>query len=181
MIIHHDPRDGVALAAFKSEWWPASRRNSGRLQIGTPGRLRRNTQVSKSDKLIEDAQRDWAALGQERLQIAPLARFRPGAPVTLSEGVLFTTYATLRSEERHGKASRLQQIVAWLGRGFDGVIVFDEAHAMANAAGDTGERGDKAKPTPGHKIYPYLLRGMTIDRPNQVWAMDITYVPSRRA
>src|SRR3954465_9301306 len=46
MIIHHDPRDGVALAAFKSEWWPASRRNSGRLQIGTPGRLRRNTHVS---------------------------------------------------------------------------------------------------------------------------------------
>ena len=94
--------------------------------------------------LIEDAQRDWAALGQERLQIVPLARFRQGAPVTLSEGVLFTTYATLRSEERHGKASRLQQIVDWLGRGFDGVIVFDEAHAMANAAGDKGERGDKA-------------------------------------
>ena len=45
MIIHHDPRDGVALAAFKSEWWPASRRNSGRLQIGTPGRLRRNTHL----------------------------------------------------------------------------------------------------------------------------------------
>jgi hypothetical protein len=47
MIIHPDPRDGVALAAFKSEWWPASRRNSGRLQIGTPGRLRRNTQTRK--------------------------------------------------------------------------------------------------------------------------------------
>src|SRR5215212_4447093 len=45
MIIHHDPRDGVALAAFKSDRWPASRRNSGRLQIGTPGRLRRNTQA----------------------------------------------------------------------------------------------------------------------------------------
>src|SRR4051812_1854716 len=105
---------------------------------------RRALWVSKSDKLIEDAQRDWAALGQERLQIVPLARFRSGAPVTLSEGVLFTTYATLRSEERHGKASRLQQIVDWLGRGFDGVIVFDEAHAMANAAGDKGERGDKA-------------------------------------
>ena len=37
-----------------------------------------------------------------------------------------------------------------------------------------------SKPTPGHKIYPYLLRGMTIDRPNQVWAMDITDVPMAR-
>ena len=36
------------------------------------------------------------------------------------------------------------------------------------------------KPAPGHKIYPYLLRGMTITRPNQVWAMDITYIPMAR-
>ena len=35
-------------------------------------------------------------------------------------------------------------------------------------------------PEPGHKIYPYLLRGMEITRPNQVWAMDITYVPMAR-
>jgi putative transposase len=34
-----------------------------------------------------------------------------------------------------------------------------------------------SKPAPGHKIFPYLLRGMTIERPNQVWAMDITYIP----
>jgi putative transposase len=33
------------------------------------------------------------------------------------------------------------------------------------------------KPEPGHKIYPYLLRGKEITRPNQVWAMDITYIP----
>jgi len=33
------------------------------------------------------------------------------------------------------------------------------------------------KPEPGHKIYPYLLRGVEVTRPNQVWAMDITYVP----
>jgi putative transposase len=36
------------------------------------------------------------------------------------------------------------------------------------------------KPEPGHKIYPYLLPGMEIVRPNQVWAMDITYIPMAR-
>ena len=41
-------------------------------------------------------------------------------------------------------------------------------------------RPNTSKPTPGHKIYPYLLRGVTIDRPNQVWATDISYIPMRR-
>jgi putative transposase len=36
------------------------------------------------------------------------------------------------------------------------------------------------KPEPGHKIYPYLLRGKEITLPNQVWAMDITYIPMAR-
>jgi putative transposase len=36
------------------------------------------------------------------------------------------------------------------------------------------------KPEPGHKIFPYLLRGIEITRPNQVWAMDITYIPMAR-
>jgi putative transposase len=36
------------------------------------------------------------------------------------------------------------------------------------------------KPEPGHKIYPYLLRAMEVTRPNQVWAMDITYIPMAR-
>ena len=36
------------------------------------------------------------------------------------------------------------------------------------------------KPEPGHKIHPYLLRGMTITRPDHVWAMDITYIPMAR-
>ena len=37
-----------------------------------------------------------------------------------------------------------------------------------------------SKPAPGHKIYPYLLRKLPITRPNQVWAMDITYIPMAR-
>lgn len=38
-------------------------------------------------------------------------------------------------------------------------------------------RPNTSKPTPGHKIYPYLLRKVKVERPNQVWAMDLTYVP----
>ncbi|MBB1092118.1 strawberry notch family protein [Rhodopseudomonas palustris] len=107
--------------------------------------------ISKSDKLIEDAQRDWSALGQERLLVTPLSRFRQGAPIRLEQGILFTTYATLRSDVRDDKISRVKQIVEWLsadagsepGAGFDGVIIFDESHAMQNAAGGKGERGDQ--------------------------------------
>lgn len=99
--------------------------------------------VSRSDTLLEDAQRDWSALGQERLLITPQSRFKQGSRIPLAHGILFTTYATLRSSEREGKASRLRQITDWLGNGFDGVIIFDEAHAMGNAASTTGERGAK--------------------------------------
>ena len=105
---------------------------------------RRAIWVSKSDKLIEDAQRDWSALGMERLLVTPLSRFRQGTPIRLSEGILFTTYATLRSDERGEKVSRVKQIVEWLGSDFDGAIIFDESHAMQNAAGGKGERGDQA-------------------------------------
>ncbi|MBY5735279.1 methylase [Rhizobium leguminosarum] len=105
---------------------------------------RRHVWISKSDKLIEDAQRDWSALGQEKLLVTPLSRFRQGKPINLKEGILFTTFATLRSDEREGKRSRVQQIVDWLGADFEGVIVFDEGHALANAAGGKTERGDKA-------------------------------------
>jgi protein strawberry notch len=98
--------------------------------------------ISKSDKLLEDAQRDWSALGQERLLVTPLSRFAQGRDIPLAEGILFTTYATLRSDECGAKKSRVDQIVDWLGADFDGVILFDESHAMANAAGSKGERGD---------------------------------------
>ena len=99
--------------------------------------------VSKSDKLIEDALRDWTAVDGHASQIVPLSRFRQGADILLPEGIVFTTYATLRTQERGGKASRVKQLVDWLGPDFDGVIVFDEAHAMANAAGSKSELGEK--------------------------------------
>jgi putative transposase len=41
-------------------------------------------------------------------------------------------------------------------------------------------RPNTSKPSPGHKIYPYLLRGVAVEKANQVWAMDITYIPMAR-
>lgn len=104
---------------------------------------RRAVWLSKSDKLIEDAVRDWTAIGGAKSDIVPLSKFRQGSDIKLDEGILFVTYATLRTAARQDKTSRLDQLVEWLGRDFDGVIAFDEAHAMANAAGDKGERGQK--------------------------------------
>ena len=106
--------------------------------------------LSQSDKLLEDARRDWCAIGGREDDVIPLGKVRQGADIPHTEGILFTTYATLRSPARQGKRSRLDQIVAWLAGGEDhdqrhayqGCIVFDEAHAMANAAGSKGSRGE---------------------------------------
>ena len=108
--------------------------------------------LSQSDKLVEDARRDWTALGGRDDDVIPLGKFRQGAEIPMHEGILFATYATLRSPARQGKPSRLDQIVAWLAgsldeddrHAFDGAILFDEAHAMANAAGSKGNRGEVA-------------------------------------
>ncbi len=150
-IVSAAPDDAENAVRFRRGWFLGDGTGAGKgrqvagilLDNWLRGR-RRAVWVSKSDKLLEDAQRDWSALGQERLLVTPLSRFRQGTAIQLDEGILFTTYATIRSQEREGKASRVQQIVDWLGKDFDGVIVFDEAHAMANAAGGKTERGDQA-------------------------------------
>jgi predicted RNA methylase len=150
-VVSAAPHDAENAVRFRRGWFLGDGTGAGKgrqvagilLDNWLKGR-RRAVWVSKSDKLIEDAQRDWSALGQERLFIVPLARFRQGTPIRLSQGILFTTYATLRSDAREEKVSRVRQIVDWLGRDFDGVIVFDEGHAMQNAAGQQSERGDEA-------------------------------------
>ncbi|GAY20170.1 strawberry notch-like NTP hydrolase domain-containing protein [Sphingobium fuliginis] len=150
-VVTAAPEDAEDTVKFRRGWFLGDGTGAGKgrqvagiiLDNWLKGR-RRAAWISVSDRLLEDAQRDWSALGQERLLVTPLSRFRQGTDIRLDEGVLFTTYATLRSQERGGKKSRVEQIVEWLGPDFDGVIVFDEAHAMANAAGGKGERGDVA-------------------------------------
>ncbi len=145
------PDDCDTAVRFRKGWFLGDGTGAGKgrqvagiiLDNWLKGR-RRAVWISKSDKLLEDAQRDWRALGQEPLLVTPLARFRQGTPIRLDQGILFTTYATLRSDARDSRVSRVQQIVDWLGTDFDGVIVFDESHAMQNAGGGKSERGDAA-------------------------------------
>jgi predicted RNA methylase len=100
---------------------------------------RRHLWLSKNESLLEDARRDWAALGGLPLDVQPLSQWKLGLPIQMDAGILFVTYPTLRSGR--ADATRLQQILDWTGPGFEGVIAFDEAHAMANAAGGEGSRG----------------------------------------
>src|SRR3546814_9396982 len=74
---------------------------------------RRHVWITKNEALLEDARRDWEALGGLPLDLQPLSRWKLGHPVTMSEGILFVTYPTLRS----GRAedTRLDQILAWAG------------------------------------------------------------------
>ncbi len=150
-VVSAAPDDAPNAVRFRRGWMLGDGTGAGKgrqvagilLDNWLQGR-KRAVWVSKSDKLIEDAQRDWSALGMERLLVTPLARFRQGTPIRLEQGILFATYATLRTDAREERVSRVRQIVDWLGSDFDGVIVFDESHAMANAAGGKGERGDQA-------------------------------------
>jgi hypothetical protein len=100
--------------------------------------------VSKSATLIEDAVRDWTDLGGSPADIQPLSKCKPDQHVTMGDGILFVTYATLRSAGKCG-TTRLNQLLDWMGDDFDGVLAFDEAHAMQNAAGS--EQGRGAKPS----------------------------------
>jgi hypothetical protein len=141
-------RDAENAVRFRRGWLLGDGAGKGRQVTGVldnwlKGR-RRTIWISKSDKLIDDSQRDWSALGMERLLVTPLLRFRQGTPIRLAQGVLFTTYVTQRTDGRGEKLARVRQIVEWLGSDFDGVIVFDESHAMRNAVGVKGARGEQA-------------------------------------
>lgn len=100
---------------------------------------RRAIWISMAD-LIEDARRDWTALGGLAIDIQPISNFPLGTSITMESGIIFLTYAALRSA-RHDTASRLQQLLDWTGEDFAGVIVFDESHAMAHAGGTENDFG----------------------------------------
>jgi phospholipid N-methyltransferase len=95
--------------------------------------------VSKSAALIEDARRDWCALGGSEKDIIDLSNIKLGDPIPFTQGILFCTYSTLRS--LHNGKSRLKQIVDWAGADFEGAIAYDECHSMGNAMAQEGKLG----------------------------------------
>ncbi len=107
----------------------------------TRGR-RKAVLLSKDKNLAKDARAEFDAIGMAGIPIADLGgTTKPNAKIELGDGVLFTTYSTLGRATAPGEKSRVQQIADWLGPDFDGLILFDEAHQMANALPIKKKRG----------------------------------------
>jgi len=103
--------------------------------------------ISENKKLYEDAKRDWSALRQDPAQVHNFEKVTKDQPIPHKLGVLYTTYHSLASKPKtQGFKTRLEKLVDWLGKDFDGVIVFDEAHNMANSISVKGKRG-RTKPS----------------------------------
>lgn len=118
------------------------------LKRGT-GKRRKAVFITKNDGLVKDAVNEWVGVGGDPAEMQPLSNVSSGVPVEYESGVLTLSYDTLKGEasvvaKGNGNTlSRVEQIVDWVGPDFDGVVVFDEAHLMANSL-DTGT-GNQAK------------------------------------
>lgn len=101
--------------------------------------------ITKGSNLLTDAKRDLSAVIEGETPILQLEGGKKLAKLDkFNKGVLFATYDTV-GKERTKKDSNLNGLVNWLGKDFDGVIAFDEAHQMGNATGAKTSRG-RSKP-----------------------------------
>jgi len=99
--------------------------------------------LSENRGLVPDAKRDVAALfGNSDLVVEFEGGKKADRSLSSDEAILFATYSAL-SKGFDQSGSNYEKIIEWLGRDFDGVIVFDEAHNMANSTSTQGNRGVK--------------------------------------
>lgn len=89
--------------------------------------------VSAKRGLFGQAVDDWTGIRQGKDFLFSVDKVAAKDRIKPSEGVFFTTYDTLGQKPKRGAKDRIQQIVEWVGKDFDGVLVFDESHYMANA------------------------------------------------
>ena len=132
----------------------------------------RRAMLDRADKALS-LRRQCALLGVARSGV-----YRPVKPANDNDAALmrridelFTAWpflgsrrmtAMLRAESVSVNRKRVQRLMRLMG------------------IAALGPKPRTSKPAPGHKIYPYLLRDVTIERPNHVWAADITYIPIGR-
>jgi putative transposase len=128
--------------------------------------------LDRDDKTVS-IRRQCALLGVARSSV-----YRPERPANDNDlalmrriDELFTAWpfygsrrltATLRAEGWPVNRKRVQRLMRLMG------------------IAALGPKPATSKPAPGHKVFPYLLRGLSIERPNHVWAADITYIPIGR-
>jgi putative transposase len=117
--------------------------------------------------------RQCALLGLARSGV-----YRPPAPANDDDLTLMRRIDELFTDWPFLGSRRLALMLSSEGRPINRKRLRRLMRQMGIAA--LGPRPRTTKPAPGHKIFPYLLRNLAIERPNQVWAADITYVPIGR-
>lgn len=126
-----------------------------------------------------DRSHDLSVAGQAReLGISRGSVYYLPRPVSAADLVLMRRIDELHLEYPFAGSRMLRDLLAG-----EGVVVgrLHVATLMKRMAIEAiYRRPNTSKPAPGHKIYPYLLRKLPVTRPNQVWAMDITYIPMAR-
>ena len=109
------------------------------------------------------------------LTLARSGVYRPPAPANDNELEAMRRIDALFTERPFFGARRIARTLSADGFPIDRKRVRRLMRRMGIEA--LGPKPRTTKPAPGHKIYPYLLRDLKIERPNHVWAADITYIP----
>lgn len=105
--------------------------------------------ISEKAALMEDAKRDWRDIGGNPDDIFNIDGIRKGIgkgkdKVIPSDGILFTAYSTVRSgKTKDSKTTNADRIIEWLGKDFDGVIIYDEAHNMNTLLAKDSKNGSQ--------------------------------------
>jgi len=114
----------------------------------------------------------------ELLDLSRSSLYYEPVPVPLHELAIMRRLDALHLDYPFAGSRMLRDLLRADGVSIGRELVITLMHRMAIEA--IYRRPNTSKPAIGHRIYPYLLRGLVVDRPNQVWAMDITYIPMAR-
>ena len=114
----------------------------------------------------------------DALNISRGSIYYMAAPMSVEDLAIMRKIDVLHTEYPFAGSRMLRDLLAANGNPLGRRRVTSMMQQMAIKA--AYPKPNTSKPEPGHRIYPYLLRKLVIDRPNQVWATDITYIPMAR-